>query len=112
INGKGANVWVHSSQAKADTTTNTAYGLNLNDAVKLQVKKEPFILNGSHGFIAKSRINANNQLTQSSHVRTMPQTASHIDNKIIKTLPKGTKISPIGSVGAWYGTEVGGSRKV
>src|SRR5690625_6820495 len=69
-------------------------------------------MNGSYGFVAKSRVNSNLKMKAgSTNVRTMPTTVSNRDNKIIKKLQGGTKIKPIAEVGKWYAIEVGGSRK-
>src|SRR5699024_10547414 len=115
IEGKGANVWLNKNQVSENTeiTTTTDYGLKFNDAVNIQVDRKPFVMNGSHGFIAKSQVNANNTVKKgTTNVRTMPQTNSHSDNKIIKKVTGGTKIKPIAEIGGWYAIEVGGSRKV
>src|SRR5699024_369658 len=116
IDGQGANVWLHSSQADKvkEIVKETDYRLSLNQALSIQTKPERthFIMNGSHGFIAKNRVNQTNEVIGTTNVRTMPQTESNLDNKVIKTLPAGTKISPIGEISAWYAIEVGGSRKV
>src|SRR5690625_4904291 len=112
INGSGRNVWLSSKQTLKNIITKIDYGLSLNAAVEIQMKRSPFIMNGSHGFVAKSRVNSNLKMKAgSTNVRTMPTTVSNRDNKIIKKLQGGTKIKPIAEVGKWYAIEVGGSRK-
>src|SRR5690625_2369746 len=112
INGSGRNVWLNSKQKLKNIITKIDYGLSLNAAVEIQMKRSPFIMNGSHGFVAKSRVNSNLKMKAgSTNVRTMPTTVSNRDNKIIKKLQGGTKIKPIAEVGKWYAIEVGGSRK-
>src|SRR5690625_3071435 len=112
INGSGRNVWLNSKQTLKNIITKIDYGLSLNAAVEIQMKRSPFIMNGSHGFVAKSRVNSNLKMKAgSTNVRTMPTTVSNRDNKIIKKLQGGTKIKPIAEVGKWYAIEVGGSRK-
>src|SRR5690625_3462260 len=112
INSTGQNVWLHSSHVDKDAIKETNYKLPVSEAVAIQMKRSPFIMNGSHGFVAKSRVNSNLKMKAgSTNVRTMPTTVSNRDNNIIKKLQGGTKIKPIAEVGKWYAIEVGGSRK-
>src|SRR5699024_10062373 len=74
----------------------TNYKLPVSEAVAIQMKRSPFIMNGSHGFVAKSRVNSNLKMKAgSTNVRTMPTTVSNRDNIIIETLQGGTKINTI-----------------
>src|SRR5690625_288196 len=112
INSIGQNVWLHSSHVVKDAIKETNYKLPVSEAVAIQMKRSPFVMNGSHGFVAKSRVNSNLKMKAgSTNVRTMPTTVSNRDNNIIKKLQGGTKIKPIAEVGKWYAIEVGGSRK-
>src|SRR5699024_2607623 len=112
INSTGQNVWLHSSHVDKDAIKETNYKLPVSEAVAIQMKRSPFIMNGSHGFVAKSRVNSNLKMKAgSTNVRTMTRTVSNRDNNIIKKLQGGTKIKPIAEVGKWYAIEVGGSRK-
>src|SRR5690625_6970508 len=96
INSTGQNVWLHSSHVDKDAIKETNYKLPVSEAVAIQMKRSPFIMNGSHGFVAKSRLNSNLKMKAgSTNVRTMPTTVSNRDNNIIKKLHGGTKINPI-----------------
>src|SRR5690625_3999424 len=96
INSIGQNVWLHSSHVVKDAIKETNYKLPVSEAVAIQMKRSPFVMNGSHGFVAKSRVNSNLKMKAgSTNVRTMPTTVSNRDNNIIKKLQGGTKIKPI-----------------
>src|SRR5690625_6507065 len=111
---KGINVWCNKKRVFKDKEkiVKTNYNVKLSEAVNIQTNLKPFKMNGSHGFVAKSRVNSNLKMKAgSTNVRTMPTTVSNRDNNIIKKLQGGTKIKPIAEVGKWYAIEVGGSRK-
>src|SRR5690625_4284146 len=111
---KGINVWCNKRRVfkNKEKIVKTNYNVKLSEAVNIQTNLKPFKMNGSHGFVAKSRVNSNLKMKAgSTNVRTMPTTVSNRDNKIIKTLQGGTKINPIAEDGKWYEIEVDGSRK-
>src|SRR5699024_9758534 len=111
---KGINVWCNKKRVLKDKEkiVKTNYNVKLSEAVNIQTNLKPCKMNGTHGFVAKSRVNSNLKMKAgSTNVRTMPTTVSNRDNKIIKKLQGGTKIKPIAEVGKWYAIEVGGSRK-
>src|SRR5690625_4684719 len=111
---KGINVWCNKKRVFKDKEkiVKTNYNVKLSEAVNIQTNLKPFKMNGSHGFVAKSRVNSKLKMKAgSTNVRTMPTTVSNRDNKIIKTLQSGTKINTIAEVSKWYAIEVDGSRK-
>src|SRR5699024_5619074 len=111
INSTGQNVWLHSSHVVKDAIKETNYKLPVSEAVAIKMKRSPFIINGAHGFVAKSRVDSNLKMNAwSTTGRTMPTTVSNRDNIIIEALQGGTKSSAIAEVGKWYAIEVGGSR--
>src|SRR5690625_1073466 len=55
INSTGQNVWLHSSHVDKDAIKETNYKLPVSEAVAIQMKRSPFIMNGSHGFRSEER---------------------------------------------------------
>src|SRR5699024_4688646 len=108
----GQNFWLHSSHVVKDAIKGTNYKLPVSEAVAIQMKRSPFVMNGSLGFVAKSRVNSNLKMKSGYiNVRTMTTKVLNRDNNIIKKLQGGTKMKTIAEAGKWYAIEVGGSRK-
>src|SRR5690625_6640448 len=95
---KGINVWCNKKRVFKDKEkiVKTNYNVKLSEAVNIQTNLKPFKMNGSHGFVAKSRDNSKLKMKAgSTNVRTMPTKVSNRDNKIIIKIHDGKKINAI-----------------
>ena len=98
-------------EKEATENKRTHYKITLEEALAIQMKAEPQIHTKEFAWVSKTYIDKNNRVTASAlKVRTQPTTDKSDDNKILGTLPKGTKVDVIGEFGNWYAIKYSSSR--